>query len=346
MSRISQVLVVAILIAALASPPLGAQVAETPEAGPPEAPRFDLQSNFWVNLHHVLYYVALLETEPDHYIGEGPDDLDRAASLEGGQKTAWRTAVDHYREELVGRDLLFDRELKRINDSLSRTAADGAPDRSILGAELADVLEAVAPVYRAVWWADHDRANRDWIAHVEPLLESFGQEIGRRIAASYGGTWPDEPIRTDVTVRANRYGGYTSNSPVHITIVSTDSAYRRHALEMLFHEASHFDRIEQPIRGLVARAFAVVDADPPRDLWHLLLFMTAGEVTKDVLEAAGRGPYSPFVHAQGMYERNRRWDRYRRVLEPLWRARLDGELGPDEALEKAARAIHEQETGG
>ena len=57
------------------------------------------------------------------------------------------------------------------------------------------------------------------------------------------------------------------------------------------------------LRSQLSAAFEVGGAEPPRDLWHLLLFVTAGEAVRRTLAADGMDDYRPFGERTGVYRR-------------------------------------------
>src|ERR1051326_3795376 len=124
---------------------------------------FEFHSGFWINLHHFLYWEAIAETPPP------------------GRPAAWTSAVDYYRRTVVPRALLSP-EASRINNLLSSLESAPSLKDSGLPTEFAAVLESVAPVYRNRWWPDHDRANREWMQAVVPLLAKYGPAVKKQLA--------------------------------------------------------------------------------------------------------------------------------------------------------------------
>jgi hypothetical protein len=89
----------------------------------------------------------------------------------------------------------------------------------------------------------------------------------------------------DLSVVAGPVGAYTTCEPAHAMMPSHDASYRGYAgLEMLFHESSHcmsqlFQRVNQAARS--------ENVSVPPQLWHGVLFYTAGELTTRELKAHG-----------------------------------------------------------
>src|SRR5215510_13354833 len=124
--------------------------------------RYRLQSNPWVNLHQRLLYAARFEPATP-------------ASLSGDDLTKWNNAVEAYRAFLGKRSPIFDDELVRLNTALSATSTSKLP--ASLPKAAATVLETAMPIYRVAQWEEDDRANRFWIAVIEPMLASAAEEL-------------------------------------------------------------------------------------------------------------------------------------------------------------------------
>jgi hypothetical protein len=272
-----------------------------------------------------------------------------------GEARAWSASLDYYAATLAGRDLLVDSELVDINNVLAQLESSPQLIGGKLGLEtpglppkMVAALEQAAPVYRAHWWKEHDRANRSWIAAVAPRVRQLGGNLAEQLAAIYHAEWPAGSIRVDVTIYAGRMGGYTSLDPLHVTISSSDTRNQgAAALEVLFHEASH--ALAGAVREGIARECRARNKPIPRDLWHALVFYTTGEIVRRALSvpevAAGGaasqnrvgGNYTPYAYRYGLYARG--WQNYERLLERYWQPYLDGREEFDRALAHLVAAL-------
>ena len=107
------------------------------------------------------------------------------------------------------------------------------------------------------------------------------------------------------------------------------------ALELLFHEASHTivnPRSEGSIAAL-RRAAEAQGIALPKDLWHAVLFFTAGHAAQAVIRALWNAPYEPYMYSQGLF--TRAWPKWRAPLEQCWRPYLERER----SLEQAAAQL-------
>jgi hypothetical protein len=302
---------------------------------------FEFHSGFWINLHHLLYEQALLRKQANSgQTANNPASLKGQLSSE--QRQQWDAALDYYTKTMIKRDLTHDDEMITINDQLAE--AEGATDlsKSGLSSDLIKILESVAPIYRARWWPQHDRANRFWIAVVTPMVQQFSRTLINQLTTAYKSKWPPDLIRVDVVEYANWAGAYTTfdrAERVHITISSPDSGNQGFsALEILFHEASH--RMVGPRNGAVARAIArecqAQNKPIPNGLWHAIIFYTAGEFTRRNLSEYGVSDYTPIAY-RGIYARS--WPNMQRPLELYWQPYLEGKVDFDKAMSNLINAL-------
>jgi len=308
-------------------------------------PVFEFHSGFWINLHHFLYQQARAEESRS-----GPPASASLQGLTGEEERAWSAAITYYSGGIADRDLLFNGDMVLINNRLAEmeTCPDlsgrASPEcASGLRPEMIEALERAAPVYRARWWAQHDRTNRAWIAAAAPLVRQYGAVLAQQLAEAYQSKWPAGLLRVDVVNYAGPFGAYTTLDPAHLTISSTDPRNQGPAaLEVLFHEASH--TVAAGVRDAIARECRQRGKPIPRDLWHALLFYTTGQIVKRALRppaspARGGGDaYTPYaVVRNGLYERG--WTNYEKALELYWQPYLDGRVNFNTAVARLASAF-------
>jgi hypothetical protein len=366
--KLLQIFVIAALLlpaasgwAALSAPvaqPYSARQATSTQTSGTESPLpvFEMHSGFWVNLHHFLYLQARLlkgnssSTETGRGAAQ-PDELP--VSLNDFPEVeihAWQDAVAFYAKDLAGRDLLLNGDMEIINNQLS--AMETCPDlegkttplcKSGLRQDLVEALERAAPVYRAHWWVQQDRANREWIAQVAPMIQKMGVELSGQLAEVYQRPWPSERLRVDVVWYGGPFGAYTTLDPIHVTISSHDPRNRGvYGFEVLFHESSH--ALAGAVTAAIAREFRSRDKPIPRDFWHALLFYTTGEIVRRDVEygsmtftyqqSSGPSGYLPYAARFGLYSGS--WEHFRGMLDLYWLPYLDGRVSFDTAIARMA----------
>ena len=319
-------------------------------------PVFEMHSGFWVNLHHFLYLQARLlkGNSSSKEIGRGaapPDELPVSLiDFPAAEIQAWQDAVTFYSKDLAGRDLLLNGDMEIINNQLSTMEAcpelEGKTTplcKSGLRQDLVEALERAAPVYRTHWWAQQDRANRDWIAQIAPIIQKMGVQLSGQLAEVYERPWPSQRLRVDVVSYAGPFGAYTSLDPIHVTISSHDPRNRGvYGFEVLFHEASH--ALAGAVTAAIAHNFRERDKPIPRDFWHALLFYTTGEIVRRDVEygtmtftnepTSGPSAYLPYAARFGLYSGS--WEHFRGLLDLYWLPYLDGKVSFDTAMARLA----------
>jgi hypothetical protein len=297
--------------------------------------QLQLFSNFWLNLHHFLYASAWSQrpANPQQRRLAMPLPPGSDVAMHDDERKTWDTTVSYYERELASKDLLFDRSLTAINTALA--SATSSLDGLDLTPEHQRMLEAAAPIYRRYWWSEHDRANRAWISDVARRTTPVAPQIIDRLVRLYGVKWFEKPVRVDVVRVGKSQGAYTSVDPqVHIIFASADSSYEGWAgTEMLFHEASH--GLIQHVQTAVDQAMTSANKNSA-DLWHVVLFYIAGEVTRQTLAARGI-EYQPYLYATGLF--TRAWPAFRVPVERNVRPFVDGQTNVAEMAGALAAAV-------
>jgi hypothetical protein len=300
-----------------------------------EVSQLHMYSSFWLNLHHFLYVSAWARRPAASGVRPlaMPLPKDATVSMTQDEQAAWANAVAIYDRELASKNLLFDFGMTLIKRGLvdRDDQLTGAP----FDQELRSLLLSAAPIYRKYWWPAHDAANRAWIADAARRTTSVAPAIISRLTSLYGVPWFTTPVRVDVVRVSMSQGAYTSNNPTHIVVASGDSSYENWAsTEMLFHESSH---------GLIQKVQAAVNAalktsnKRADDLWHVVLFYTAGEVTRQQLAKDGV-EYKPYLYATGLFDRA--WPRFRAPVEQHVQAYIDGKISLEQMAANLATAVN------
>jgi len=330
-------------------------------------PVFEFHSGFWVNLHHFLYHEARARLAAKDASGAGGKAgssgpafkaTTPAQALSAADQKTWDQVVAYYaanyaqKDPLVNIDLiLLKNQLGDFEDCAELTGHKKPQCDAGLPGNVGTMLEAAAPIYRAHWWADHDRANRRWVAKVAPLVREQGVGLSERLADIYQTRWPKEKIRVEVCAYANNAGAYTTLDPLRVTIASTDARNQGpEALEVLFHEASH--DIALPVDAAIRRECKQRDKPIPRDLWHALIIYTTGEVLRPVMsdaatekgggDAATKGAKAsslqvPYALSDILTQRG--WEEYHLLLSLYWQPYLDGKVNFDDAIAHLISAV-------
>ena len=339
------------LLTAAAARPCHAQQVDS-MYGP--LPVFEFHSGFWVNLHHFLYHEArarLASQEGRQPLSAKPGGpvIKPPVKLSASEQKAWDEAVSYYMANYAQKDLLINIDLILLKNQLEDfedcdevTGRRQSRCDAGLPGKIGPILDSVAPIYRAHWWPDQDRANRRWVIRVAPLVREQGVGISERLADIYQTRWPNEKIRVDVCAYANSAGAYTTLDPLRVTIASSDPRNQGpDALEVLFHEASH--GIAAPVEAAISRECKQRDKPIPRDLWHALIIYTTVEVLQPIFKDSGTDtgntdtPQQPSKSTAVPYAlqdilTQRGWDQYHLLLDLYWQPYLNGRVTFDDAI--------------
>jgi hypothetical protein len=297
-------------------------------------PRYEFKIGIWRNLHHLLYAQALSDPAAARARKIRLDPSDEAIFdvLTPAERNTWNAARAYYVGNIIGKNLLFDEELRAIGIALSETESSEQIAATGLPPDLRSVLRSTEAIYRKYWWPGHRARNQRWAREIQPFLSRHGAKLRARLEAVYGAAWPDEPVIVDLVFYANSAGAYTTLDPTRIAISTSDSAnWNEAALEILLHETTH--AMAQPLREqleeLVAAAVAKPDANVKalrRDLWHETLFYLTGEVLTEELPG-----YTPYADKNGLW--TIAWPgRDRKSIEQAMAPYLDGLTSMHDAL--------------
>jgi hypothetical protein len=321
-------------------------------------PVFEFHSGFWINLHHFLYLQGRARQFARESAAAGSpapaQPLPQSVALDGlsaDQQRAWNAAVDAYAADWSSRDLQLNIDMTVVNNRLSELENCGELSgknrvecKADLREDLVTALDEAAPIYRARWWNEQDRENRMWIAQVAPLVRRMGADLSEELADIYHTPWPQQPIRVDVVWSVGPLGAYTTLNPIHVTVASSDARNQgATSLEVLFHEGSH--ALAGELNQAIARECRDEGKPIPRELWHAVLYYTAGEMARRVY-AESPGPdgggdlgsgYTPYADRNGLYDKD--WSQYRTVLELYWQPYLEGKVTFDRAIQRMIAAL-------
>ena len=133
--------------------------------------------------------------------------------------------------------MLRDDGMVAIASALRGAEGKNTLDGIAIDPALKSTLERLMPIYQTHWWPEHDRANREWIAAIVPLVDRHGAAISQSLARVYGVTLAG---RADARGPVSRRRVRSVGSPVEPSHhdLSSDPSYRGYAaLEMVFHES-------------------------------------------------------------------------------------------------------------
>jgi hypothetical protein len=322
----------------------GASLAQTPEQAPvATTPHFAFYSDFETNLNDALIAAGNARKHAKGELFHAGPEVACFDALAPSARAAWDRVVDYY-AEIVSPGRFTDRP-----QYLLRAYLAGFPDRptDASSRQFVDIAaifrEAAAPAFSACRWSALDGKNRHWIGALVPRLAAYEQTIASRLEALYQKRWTGLPIRVDVVETVDWSGANTiilEPGGGHILVSNENDL--PHALEVVFHEASHLlmDR-RDPVQEALEGAAKSLGVELPADLWHVVLFYMTGETVSEILDAAGEPGYTPMLDE--IAARNRRWDGYRKLIAGVWPAYMQGTQPLTDAAADLVRALPQPE---
>lgn len=319
----------------LSVPAAGLARAET-RAPVATTPHFAFHSDFATNLNDALIAAGAARKRGEPELFHAGAEEPCFGELPPSVRSAWDRAVDYY-AEIVSPSDAFDRQQYLLRADLAGFDHDRDDAGDARYVDIARAFRAAAsPAYEACRWAAQDAENRRWIEELQPRLAAHEAAIARRLQELYQKRWDGLPIQVDVVETVSWSGANSVFPPPaggHLLIATSYEGPA--ALEIVFHEASHGLSLRgDPLMKALADAAEARGVDSPRDLWHVALFYTTGETVRRVLTAAGEPDYTPML--DGIFERGA-WLRYRKPIETVWPAYLNGQ----QTLSEAAAALVE-----
>jgi hypothetical protein len=326
----------------------GDRAAKAPNA--PSAPStpagaseyFRFRVGFWANLHQALIHEALLPRSGF----DGPKSLAHVSAvppseIAPSELPAWHDALAFYDHDYTTRNTFTDEHMASLRVIGVADGTPSLPEDAALNARLRAALLGAAPVYRAHFWAEHQRGDDAYVAMIRPLVAKHGAFFVARLSAIYKTPWPQEPVDVDVTSVVPPFGASTIGEPPFdgphrplIVVSSKDPGYSGESgVEMIFHEGSHLliDRVQ----GMLEASAKRQNKSAPRMLWHSVIFYTAGHVAKERL-----GPdYVPYAERPENHIFDGDWASILTILKREWQPYIDGRVELEAAVDAVVAAF-------
>ena len=129
---------------------------------------------------------------------------------------------------------------------------------------------------------------------------------------------------------ANPRAGYTAER--HIVIYSTDAGNQElYGLETLLPEVQHTPQVGSAAREALARAFELAGTQEPQNLWHAVIFATAGAFLQSVALQEGRPEHVPYWIREG-FQTFQGWSAVVSAAREHWLPVVRGEASKDEGF--------------
>lgn len=288
-------------------------------------------------MHHFLYVLGRAQNKERDATRAAvanalPEQDQGFTKLSTKEQTIWRETVNFYAIGISRKDLVFDDPLPGVTNALA-TAGDGKTLSGLeIDPEIAAALQHAAPIYRKAWWKKHHEANRRWRKSIETLLDRHGAAVLAFITNAYKLEWPATGFPVHVSGYANWAGAYSTSGNLLVLSSQSPDLQELHGLETIFHEGMHQwdDQVFEELRAQANK----LNKFFPRGLDHALIFYTAGEAVRHVIDPrrkkSGGSGYVPYGEQFGIWQRG--LGSFKQPLDEIWRPYLNGRGTRDEAL--------------
>jgi hypothetical protein len=302
---------------------------------------FRFYSDFATNLSDALIAAGTARRSKGQELFDFGAEKACFDELPAAERAAWNRAVDYYAEivapvQFTAPEQFFPRlELAGV---VKKEALTNAAEQRLVDI-IGGFRGAAAPAYERCRWSSQDASNRRWIHNVLPLLALHEKTLGQRLPELYGTAWAGLPFRVDVVETVSYAGADSLNlrpPGLHILVSSTNPGNQdRAALEVVFHEASHFlTGFNTPLRAALETAARDVGGGARGDLTHPVHFFMTGEAVRRVLEKPGEPPYTPYLYALSLFS-----GECREAIMETWPAYMEGKRTLQEAAADLIRAL-------
>ncbi|MBG6128639.1 hypothetical protein IWQ47_000671 [Aquimarina sp. EL_43] len=298
---------------------------------------FEFHNNFWINLHFYLYETAIASYEKplDKLVKKGIWQKLSQKEKVVFQKTItyYKDHIDlknHFNQELIG----FRKWIINYNEQ------DMLPESRF---EILFIknLNEFKPIYNTHFWKTHRQINTDKLQENIDLIKKTEDIVISRMAKLAQAKWQDTKMRIDLSIKSPGGGAFTLSRIPSSIVLSTVINYPEIAgdwVETLFHEASH--TIIKGQKGAIAesinRASEKLKVKPPKNLWHAILFYTAGKVSQEAFLEQGINDYTLYMNRENVFSF------YQNAIHKYFASYLVDETELDIAIENIINSISDK----
>ncbi|EZH73026.1 hypothetical protein ATO12_18595 [Aquimarina atlantica] len=312
-------------------------IAQSKVSGVETTTYFEFHNNFWINLHFYLYETAAASYKKP---------LDKVVKKEVWQKLSQKEKVvfqktityykdhidlkNHFNQELIG----FRKWITNYNEQ------DVLPESEF---EILFIknLNEFKPIYSTHFWKTHRQINTDKLQENIDLIKKTENIVISRMAKIAQVKWQDTKIRIDLSIKSPGGGAFTLSRVPSSIVLSTVANYPEIAgdwVETLFHEASH--TVIKGRKGAIAESINSVSeklkVEPPKNLWHAILFYTAGKVSQEAFLEQGINEYTLYMDRENVFSF------YQHAIHKYFPPYLTNEVDLDIAIENIINSISDK----
>jgi len=261
---------------------------------------------------------------------KAPADVEGLAARHDSERAAWDESIYYYAGGLSVKDAVFDEALVDITRKLAAAPDEADPAALGLPPELASTLKLAAPVYRAVWWPRHSRANAARRNDLQAFVDQHGAAAVKRLTTVYQARWPARPRTIDLVAYSNWSGAYSTGGGLIVFASTNEEISGALGLETLLHESSH--QWDEEIEGRLKAIGATQGKPVPGGLSHAMIFYTSGAIVSELIPG-----HVPYADKSGIWTRGAN-PTLKPLLDRYWRPYIRGSGTFEEAAAKLVEA--------
>ena len=157
---------------------------------------FEFYVDPWISLHHFTYHWVRGELRERRFGGRVPIAEADLQAISDDMRAACQSVHRAYQPYIEG-NIRSDAKTRGVTESLI-VGIDTMSDT-----DLRDALVACMSVYETDVWPQHREASEKLVSRLIALLERYEERMAQRLVETLEGSWPDKPIRVDITPYAN-----------------------------------------------------------------------------------------------------------------------------------------------
>ncbi|MBL7932455.1 MAG: hypothetical protein JNL60_11160 [Bacteroidia bacterium] len=296
-----------------------------------ESKYFNFQSDPLLNAHLFLYNKAMTckfkKTPNDSLVFVS--FKDKAKGINVRELSVLNSVLAFYRDSLLSKDLLFDSIMRDFSDKL----VSGNNAMIKYQVKMLEAVSTFAPYFTKLFWAEIESANKAWLKSNLPQIVSLENQIVPELEKIYQTKLPEGKIRVDLVDYATWAGAYSFNDKFCHVVFSTSHRSNQGELapEVIFHEASHF--MVDKLSEMIAKEAKGKDIKTSINLWHNMIFYTAGYVMEKELAKAGK-KFVPFYEQMKFADKFSDFKYSVEACKQFWDPYCEGKLGMEEAVKQ------------
>lgn len=299
---------------------------------------FEFYNNFWINLHFYLY-----ETASTTYKKSLDKQVDKTIwqKLSQKEKDVFQKTISYYKNNINLKNHFDQNHIAFRKWIIDYDQYDVLPESSF---ELSFIqtLNEFKVIYNTHFWKTHRQTNLNKLKENLSLIKNTESVIIPQIAELAQAEWQNTKIRIDLSTKSPGGGAFTLGRTPSSIVLSTVINYKEIEgdwVETLFHEASHtiIKRKKGAIAESIKRTSEKLNRKPPKNLWHAILFYTAGNISQKSFSAYNIKNYTLYM------KREKVFTFYQDAITRYFTPYIEKKIDLDAAIENVIKHITDKQ---